>query len=171
MSKSWTPSKRPSTGEQLTKPDVAVPMDTMQLWVSELEPQTPTWTNISQRPSREKCRLRTHMVWNIYIKFKTMQLILDTVSGHICLCWKPRGKYRVTSTQRQGKWKPLSHVQLCDPMDYTVHGILQARILEWVTFPFSRVSSQPRDWTQVSPTASEFFTSWATREAQEYWSG
>ena len=38
----------------------------------------------------------------------------------------------------------------CNPMNYTVHGILQARILEWVAFPFSRVSSQPRDWTQVS---------------------
>ena len=34
---------------------------------------------------------------------------------------------------------------LCDPMDYTVHGILQARILEWVAVPFSRGSSQPRD--------------------------
>ena len=36
---------------------------------------------------------------------------------------------------------------LCDPMDYTVHGILQARILAWVAFPFSRVSSQPRSPT------------------------
>ena len=36
---------------------------------------------------------------------------------------------------------------LCDPMDYTVHGILQARILEWLAVPFSRVSSQPRDQT------------------------
>ena len=34
---------------------------------------------------------------------------------------------------------------LCEPMDYTVHGILQARILEWVAFPFSRGSFQPRD--------------------------
>ena len=34
-------------------------------------------------------------------------------------------------------------------MDYTVHGILQARILKWVTFPFSRGFSQPRDQTQV----------------------
>ena len=42
---------------------------------------------------------------------------------------------------------------LCDPMDYTVHGILQARILEWVAFPFSRGSCQPRDRTQVSRTA------------------
>ena len=39
---------------------------------------------------------------------------------------------------------------LCDPIDYTLHGILQARILEWVAFPVSRDSSQPRDRTQVS---------------------
>ena len=56
-------------------------------------------------------------------------------------------------------------------MDCTVHGILQARILEWVAFPFSRDSSQPRDWTQVSFIADRFFIGWATREAQEYWSG
>ena len=39
-------------------------------------------------------------------------------------------------------------------MDYTVHGILQTRILEWVAFPFYRVSAQPRDRTQVSHIAS-----------------
>ena len=43
-----------------------------------------------------------------------------------------------------------SCLTLCDPMDYTVPGILQARVLEWVAFPFSRESSQPRDQTQVS---------------------
>ena len=59
----------------------------------------------------------------------------------------------------------------CNPMDYTVHRILQTRILEWATIPFSRVSSQPRDQTQVSHFADRFFTVWATREAQEYWSG
>ena len=51
-------------------------------------------------------------------------------------------------------------------MEYTAHGILQARILEWVAFPFSRGSSQPRVRTQVSRIAGGFFTSWATREAQ-----
>ena len=39
---------------------------------------------------------------------------------------------------------------LCDPMDYTVHGILQARILEWVAFPFSRGSSQPKNRTVIN---------------------
>ena len=62
-------------------------------------------------------------------------------------------------------WKWKSSLTLCDLMDCIVHGILQARILEWVVFPFSRGSSQPRDQAQVSCTASRFFTSWAKREA------
>ena len=57
---------------------------------------------------------------------------------------------------------------LWNPMVYRVHGILQARILEWVVFPFSRGSSQPRDQTQASHVAGGFFISWTTREAQGY---
>ena len=71
--------------------------------------------------------------------------------------WKQRVKVKVTQ----------SCLALCDPMDYTVHGILQARILEWIAFAFYRGSSQPRDRTQVSHIAGEFFTSWTTREAHE----
>ena len=52
-----------------------------------------------------------------------------------------------------------SYPTLCNPMDYIVHGIPQARILEWVAYPFSRGSSQPRDQTQVSLIAGGFFTS------------
>ena len=63
-----------------------------------------------------------------------------------------------------------SCLTLCDPMVYTVHGILQATVLEWVAIPFFRWSSQPRDWIQVSRIAGKFFTSWATREAQKYFS-
>ena len=59
-----------------------------------------------------------------------------------------------------------SCLTLCDPMDYTVYGILQARILEWVAFSHFRASSQPRDQTQVSRIAGGFFTSCATREAR-----
>ena len=54
---------------------------------------------------------------------------------------------------------------LWNPMDYTIHGMLQARILEWVAVPLSKVSSQLRDQTQVSHIAGRFFTSWGTREA------
>ena len=60
-----------------------------------------------------------------------------------------------------------SCLTLCDPMDYTVHGILQARILEWVAVPFSRGSSWPRNWTGVSCIAGRFFINWAIREALE----
>ena len=51
-----------------------------------------------------------------------------------------------------------SHPTLCKPMDYTVRGILQARIPEWVAFPFSRGSSQPRNRTQVCHIAGAIFT-------------
>ena len=52
-----------------------------------------------------------------------------------------------------------SYVTLCNPMDYIVYGILQARILERVAFPFPRGSSQPRDRTQVFRIVGGFFTS------------
>ena len=63
-----------------------------------------------------------------------------------------------------------SCLTLCDlmdgsPLDSSVHGILLARILEWVAIPFSTASSQPRDQTWVSCIAGGFFTLWATREA------
>ena len=54
---------------------------------------------------------------------------------------------------------PQSFLTLSDPMGYTVHGILQAKILKWVAIPFSRKSSQYRDQTQVSHIAGRFFTS------------
>ena len=65
---------------------------------------------------------------------------------------------------------------LYNPMDSSlpgssVHGIFQARILEWVAISFSRGSSQPRNRTHVSHIAGGFFAIWPTREAQEYWSG
>ena len=71
--------------------------------------------------------------------------------------WNPKvfGKVKVLVAQ--------SCPTLCNPVDCilpgsSVHGILQARILEWVTIPFSRRSSKPRDWTWVSSIAGTFFT-------------
>ena len=58
----------------------------------------------------------------------------------------------------------LSHARLfAIPLASSVHGILQARILEWVPVPFIRASSQPRDWTQVSHIAGRVLSGWATR--------
>ena len=53
----------------------------------------------------------------------------------------------------------------CSPPGFSVYGILQAKVLEWVAILFSRVSSHPRDWTQVSSIVDRFFPFWATREA------
>ena len=53
----------------------------------------------------------------------------------------------------------------CSPPDFSVHGISQARILEWVAISSSRGSSHPRDWMQVYCIAVGFFTNWATRKA------
>ena len=79
------------------------------------------------------------------------------VSGH----WIPEQPFYLCVCV----WKSLSRVPtVCDSMASTVFGNLQARILEWVAFSFSRGSSQPRDQTQVSSIAGRFFTSWATRE-------
>ena len=61
-------------------------------------------------------------------------------------------------------WDPLD----CSPPGASVHGILHARILEWVAISFSRGSSWPRDWTQVSYIASGFCTVWISREAQAF---
>ena len=68
---------------------------------------------------------------------------------------------------------PQLYLTLLPPMDYSqpsssVHGIFQARILEWVAIHFSRESSGPRDQTQVSSTAGRPFTIWATREIHMY---
>ena len=83
----------------------------------------------------------------------------------LSLCWPEASSWKYLNLDAQ-KVKVLVAqlcLTLCDPMDYrppgpSVHGILQARILEWAVIPFSRGSSQPRDLTQVSCIASRFFT-------------
>ena len=70
-------------------------------------------------------------------------------------------------------WLSWLFLNICKSAYYSppgsfVHGIFQARILEWVAIPFSRGSSQPRDRTQVSSIAGSFFTIWATMEAPLY---
>ena len=79
----------------------------------------------------------------------------DLLDGFLTLCILKFCLLFVCPTQ--------SRPTLCDPMDcsppgFSVHGILQARILDWVAMPFSRRSSQPRDWTQVSLIVGRFFT-------------
>ena len=80
----------------------------------------------------------------------------------------------ITSRQNEVKRsESQSCPTLCDPVDCSlpgssIHGILQARILEWVAISFSRGSSRPRDWTNVSYLVGRRFTLWATREAIDW---
>ena len=92
--------------------------------------------------------------------------------------WRPTRPSRTNTQKRypfhyRGKKVKVKLLQscptLCDPVDCSppsssVHGILQARILEGVAISFSRGSSQPRDWTQVFRIAGRCFNLWATRE-------
>ena len=72
-----------------------------------------------------------------------------------CLKWKNEVKVLVAH----------SCLMNCSLPGSSVHGILQAVVLEWFANSSSRGSSQPRDWTQVSRAVGRFFTVWATREA------
>ena len=81
-----------------------------------------------------------------------------------------------TSNQRKGSESEVSQscLTLCNYMDCSlwctsVHGIFQARVLEWVAISFSRGSFGPRDRTQVSHITSRHFTLWATKEAYPTW--
>ena len=82
--------------------------------------------------------------------------------------WK---RYKELNNGNIRKYTYLNESESCsvlsDSLVDLVQGILQAKILEWVAFPFSRGSSQPRDRTQVSHIAGRFFTSWAPREAHQ----
>jgi len=69
-------------------------------------------------------------------------------------------KYSTLVTQLCLTCNPMD----CSPPDSSVHEILQARIMKWVAISFSRGSSQPRGWNQVSCIAGRFFTNWATRK-------
>ena len=94
---------------------------------------------------------------------RTSSILLSLKAG------KKENIENVNYNSRQSQYCKTTYFQHnITNMDYTVHGICQARILERIAFPFFRGSSQPRAWTQVPHTAGRFFTSWSTREAQEY---
>ena len=95
---------------------------------------------------------------------KVISLLLNILS-RLVLTFLPRSKRLLISWLQSPSAVTQSCPTLCDPLDYTGHGILQARILEWVAFPFFRGSSQPWDWTQVSRIAGGLVTSLGTREA------
>ena len=91
----------------------------------------------------------------------------------LCVCFSNKGNIWIQMKENESEVAQLC-LTFCDPIDCSlsgssVHGIFQARILEWGAISFSRRSSWPRDWTQVSRIVSRHFTVWATREVQKKW--
>ena len=106
-----------------------------------------------------------------YFPKTNLVLCLPTLSGITCLSEVNKGTSRflhwLVLVQANVKVKVAqSCLALCYLMDHTAYGILQVRILEWVSFPFSRGSSQPRDRTKVSLSADGFFNTWAISTGQ-----
>ena len=97
-------------------------------------------------------------------------------SGTLACHWAKLLPWNCTAMHTQGGKRSVAQLclTLCNPMDYSppgcsVHGISQAKTLEWVAISFSRGSSQPRYWAWVSCITGRFFTIWATREAPGWW--
>ena len=151
------------------------------------------WGNLHDVLGMEKCKPQSNSVvychwwktkryeciWlclSVYIKIEK-----DTCQNYTTIISRDKSRMRVkkeislltvqSSAVLSLQWKLIlvlseseSHSIVSDSLWLSVHGILQARILEWVAFPSSRGSSQPRDQTQVSNIAGGFFTIRATRE-------
>ena len=104
---------------------------------------------------------------NIFISYAFYYIVIHSFSINVCIAFSSYLEIKIY-TLDLSKWSEVTQSCpiLCDPMDSSlpgssVHGIFQARILEWVAISFSRGSSQPRDWTQVSHIAGRHFTIWA----------
>ena len=115
------------------------------------------------------CRLLTELISPTFLTWTTVKRKIE-ITLKI-----ERGMAEFENGRKERKSEVTqSCLTLCDPTDCnppgsSIHGIFQARILERVAISFSRRSSHPRDWTQVSCIAGRRFTTWATREA--WWGG
>ena len=98
------------------------------------------------------------------VLFLLLNDVINSVNVTLIILVVQYGPERTGCALRQ---KKLKNIIDCSPPGSSIHGILQARILERVDIPFSRRSSQPRDRTWASHMAGRFLTIWATREAQK----
>ena len=137
-------------------------------WGATVHVVTKSWTRLS---THTQCVFG--MVFRAQLKGSIKVDICPWYIGKICsmgigLTHETGATSKVVVCMKSESEVAQSCPTLCDPMDHSlpgssVHGILQARILEWVAIPFSRVSSQPRNRTLVSCIADRRFTVWATQ--------
>ena len=111
------------------------------------------------------CRGMTHCFTTLTASAVNLSLMPFTGSLLLFLVsWKLLPGVDVVYVNHLVMSNSLQLHELCGSPGSSVHGISQAKILEWIAIPFSRGSSWSMDWTQVSPIAGRFFTIWATRE-------
>ena len=131
------------------------------------------WVAISSSRGSSWLRDQTHVSWFVY-HWHVDSLSLCYLESPILHDNHPYKKtvfaavFKMDNQQSESE-VPQSCLTLCNPVDSSppgssIHGIFQARILEWVAISFSERSSWPRDWTQVSRIVGGRFTVWATRE-------
>ena len=122
------------------------------LWGQAL---TPSRLHLTHRSLCFYCFCLFVCLFLIFHSFCPFNYSIWKFKSHICMCW---------SLSHVWLWS-FSCVRFFGTPGSSILEVLQARILGWVAIPFSRGSSQPRDWTQVSCIEGRFFTIWATREA------
>ena len=127
---------------------------------------TPVWAGgFFTTPAEQPYRCSVHLAQQVGLSLGYLHPVQNGSAPHFldakAMCNSPNG---VSAGERFPTDCLKNESEGESPMDHTVHGVLQARILEWVAFPFSRGSSHPKDGTQVSCMAGRFFTSWTTRE-------
>ena len=135
--------------------------------MSDSEPARLTWTRVHGI-------FRARILEWVAISFSSgcsqaREPVSSTLAGRFFTTSAPR-EAQITTMKSESEVTQWC-LTLCDPVycslpGSSVHGILQARILEWITVSFSRGSSRPRDWIQISRISGRRFNPWATREAQ-----
>ena len=147
-----------------------------ELWKSQKEKREKAWKNtwrqkswkIPQLGKESPVSMLSHVGLNQRGTLQdTLQSKLQNLKIKNIENSKREGK---NNMQSEVKWSESCSVVSNSLWPHGLYRILQARILGWVVFPFSRGSSHPRDQIQVYHIAGRSF-SWATREAQEYWRG
>ena len=141
---------------------------TLDFSIEMLEART-QWRNafkILRNFSTNNCISSQTIKWSSIIQVKDMQICSNFTSHSCVLSQKAAGGYYQLRKMKV-KCPTLCNTMDCSPPGSSVHGIFQARVLEWVAISFSRGSSWPRDQTQVSRVAGRSFTVWAIREVEE----
>ena len=136
----------------------------MKLGFAFIFPWKETWTTTQFNVySSQHCYKMTSGKDEIPVAAFTVHESLRKLSSQN-ICWKESERKKESEVTQL-------YPTVCDPVDCSlpgssVHGILQARTLEWVTISFSRGSSWPRDWARVSHIGGWSLNLWATREAK-----